>query len=141
MAAVIDAQSLLHLCLKVTAEEGCQTRQAPGGASHFEGGWVGGGGGGIQGRRAKSAARSNMSFCQSSLVWTVFGFFHKWLRISVTEGGGRGAFELPCETPIFVLQLTHRQADPWRKNKFGPELTEHPTSALMCRVVLLHHSF
>ena len=39
MTAVIDAQSLLHLCLKVTAEEGCQAQRAPGGASHFEGGW------------------------------------------------------------------------------------------------------
>lgn len=39
MAAVIDAPSLLHLCLKVSAEDGCRARRAPGGASHFEGGW------------------------------------------------------------------------------------------------------
>lgn len=104
IAAVMGAPSLLHLCLKVTAEEGWQARQAPGGASHFEGrlgAWW------IQGGRGKCAARSNKSFCQCySMFWCVGWVIFFSIRKSVIEGDWEEQAEMGAfEPPSIVLAL------------------------------------
>lgn len=120
IAAVIEAQLLLHLRLKVTAEEGCQARQAPGGASHFEGGW----GSSMHLGKGKEECFEEQNVILSKLPHVLMRglFFFPVIENKCDWRRVRGAFELPSIMlalweSYLSLQLTHRRAEPWSRSK------------------------
>lgn len=84
-----------------------------------------------------SAARSNMSFCQSCLVfWCVDCFF---FMIEEEEPLSFPAFCRPCETPIFVCsshtgRLSHRARASWTRIDWAPHIWMMWGAPLMWRV-------
>lgn len=128
IAGVMGAQSLLHLCLKVTAEEGRQARWVAGVASHFEGS--------PESREREGRVQQHFVITTAcSDVWAHILPFRKkmWLRGSERSKQKTGAFEAPgivlalWETYLY-LQHTHREAELWSKSRLDQSWLRSPSS-------------